>query len=330
MIDNETLEQQNARTAADLRAERTAGEKGNRKYASETKKYQQWVDNFPNRENLNLPVPVSYVSKDAIETYYTQVQKLRKCKRSTAEKTCLALNKELVKLERSDLGDIRTGTTGEVVTSILEHIENEYNKRAAEKKECPHEDKPTDIIEQEEISKVLLKLLSRHDKNWSDTAVAFATTTQTLLRFDNAGKLTLSKLYVLHTLPPHGTNTPHDGETWDDVRSKIDGRILGCIIPPADQIKKNNNHQNRMSEVTGGYRHKRYERCYIGIMAFMLLEKLVDKNRKVSFKANAPDGMEHWSNVRLFDFCYNAANKSFKTAMAHAGVEEWLKVTHMR
>ena len=83
---------------------------------------------------------------------------------------------------------------------------------------------------------MLSKLLGRHDKNWADTAVAFATTTQTLLRFDNAGKLSLSKLYVLATLPPYGTATPHDCVGWDDVRSKIDGRILGCIIPPSDQI----------------------------------------------------------------------------------------------
>ena len=85
-----------------------------------------------------------------------------------------------------------------------------------------------------------------------------------------------------------------------------------------------------MSEVTGGYRHKRCERCYIGIMAFILLQKLNDGNRQISFDAIAPDGMEHWSNVRLFDICYSAANKSFKTALEKAGVGEWLKVTHMR
>ena len=332
MNDNETLQEQNAREAADLRAARTSSEKGNKKYASERKKYQDWVDSFPNRGNLNIPVAVNqtyYVSKDAIETYYTQVQKLRKCKRSTAEKTCLALNK-LVLLEKSDLGDIRTGPTGEVVISVLDHIESEYEKRVSNSKECPHKDKPTDIIDQEEISKVLHKLLGRHDKNWADTAVAFSITTQTLLRFDSASKLTLSKFYVLTDLPPHGTESPVDVDTWADVRAKIDGRILGCIIPPLDQIKKNSNHQNRTSEVVGGYRHKRIERCYIGIMAFMLLEKLADQSRKISFKAVAPDGFEHWSDVKIFEFGYSAANKSIKTAMEKAGVEEWNKVTHMR
>ena len=328
--ENETLQAQNARAAARVQASAAAQAKGNRTYKTETQKYQAWVDSFRNRGgDLNIPVASNYVSKDAIETYFTQVQIHRKCKRSTAEKTCLALNK-LVTLEESDLGDIRTGETGKVVNSILDHISHEYERKAAGTKTCPHESKPTDIIEQMEISKVLSRLLGRHDQNWADTAVAFAITTQTLLRFDNAGKLTLSKLYILNSLPPYGTETPHDSDGWEDVQSEVDGRILGCIIPPSDQIKKNNNHQNRMSEVTGGYRHKRCERCYIGIMAFILLQKLNDGNRQISFDAIAPDGMEHWSNVRLFDICYSAANKSFKTALEKAGVGEWLKVTHLR
>ena len=85
-----------------------------------------------------------------------------------------------------------------------------------------------------------------------------------------------------------------------------------------------------MSEVTGGYRHTRYERCYIGIMSFILLQKVNDTSKHVSFKATAPAGTEHWSDVKIFDICYSAANKSFKTAMESAGVGEWLKVTHMR
>jgi len=52
--------------------------------------------------------------------------------------------------------------------------------------------------------------------------VVWAITTVTALRYDNACKLTLDKLYVLRYLPPRGFETPHDG------RERFNGRYCGA------------------------------------------------------------------------------------------------------
>jgi len=65
-----------------------------------------------------------------------------------------------------------------------------------------------------------------------------------------------------------------------------------------------------------------------GVCGFALLEKLNQIN--VTFLKEAPCGFEKWSQIRLFEDTYSTVRKSFKDAMAEAGVPEWAKVTHMR
>ena len=81
--------------------------------------------------------------------------------------------------------------------------------------------------------------MSRHDKHWSATASTWATAANTLIRFENVKKVRLNRLKVLEDLTPHGIATTHDTESWDSVRRATDGRVLGIIIPPSDQIRKN-------------------------------------------------------------------------------------------
>ena len=82
----------------------------------------------------------------------------------------------------------------------------------------------------------------------------------------------------MNDLPPHGIETTrtHDTEIWESVGEKTDGRILGIIIPPCGQLKKMKTRDCLKPEAVGGYRHKRYERCYHGIIGFVLLERLND------------------------------------------------------
>ena len=85
------------------------------------------------------------------------------------------------------------------------------------------------------------------------------------------------------------------------------------------------------SEVVGGYRHKRYERCYHGIIGFVLLEKL-NEGQGISFlkRDSVPDGSIHRTEIPIFHYKYDAANKAFKRARELASVDNWLKSTHMR
>ena len=92
----------------------------------------------------------------------------------------------------------------------------------------------------------------------------------------------LNRLKLQHDLPPQGIETPHDTEAWGSVSGNSDGKVLGIVIPPSDQIKKNSFKDNLRSEIVGGYRHKRYERCYHGILGFVLLERL-NEGREISF-----------------------------------------------
>ena len=152
----------------------------------------------------------------------------------------------------------------------------------------------------------------------------------TLLRFDSSQRLTLDKLFLLKDLPPMGTETPHDGNRWEDVVEPVDGRVLGFLIPPKDQIKKNTAHMERKTEAVGAYRHKRFERCMIGIVAFSLLDRL-DKNDISFLRVDlVPNNMIHWTKMKLFDLDYTNAHKNYKKMLEDAGVGKWAKVTHMR
>ena len=106
---------------------------------------------------------------------------------------------------------------------------------------------------------------------------------------------------------------------------------MGIIIPPSDQIKKNAKRDDLKPEVVGGYRHKRYERCYHGIIGFNLLERLND-GQALFFKKKSlvPEGSTHWTDIHIFHYKYDSANKAFKRAREYADVDHWLKSTHMR
>ena len=129
--------------------------------------------------------------------------------------------------------------------------------------------------------------------------------------------------------------TPHDTISWSDPHdlnvNGTDGSVLGIIIPRIDQIKKNTAVENLKPEVVGGYRHKRYERCYHGILAFVILEKL-QNGLSISFlrKDATPDNKEHWTDIKLFLFQYDAARKAFENARELANVDKWQKSTHFR
>jgi hypothetical protein len=144
----------------------------------------------------------------------------------------------------------------------------------------------------------------------------------------------LDKIYLAEHLKPYGWHVPPDGRAWDcqqyTKQPTTDNRLLAFLIPPVDQIKKNAKHQELQTDVVGAYRHKRSSDCLIGILAFVLLERL-DKI-KISFhdKELVPHGEIYWADLNFFDFQYEGCRKGFHTAMESAGVTERNKVTHLR
>ena len=257
----------------------------------------------------------------------------------TAKKSIYALNKLATKEkathllgEKSGALSIEYGPAGAAISIALKTIQRSYSrKRTAEENECPQQILPTSIISQMDQSLVLSKVLSRHDSTWADTASTWATAANTLIRFESVKRVRLNRLKILRDLPPLGIETPHDTENWDDVNQNVDGMVLGIVIPSSDQLKKNKQQDVLRSEVVGGYRYKRCERCYHGIIGFVLLEKL-NEGQGISFlkRDSVPDGSIHWTEIPIFHYKYDAANKAFKRARELASVDNWLKSTHMR
>ena len=329
----------NEATIAAMNAQHAQEEKGNRNYIGEEKRYKVWIDkNDPNRTKFGIP-PSKYISVDGLSSYYIEVQAKRCVQGRTAKKSIYALNKLATKEkathllgEKSGALSIEYGPAGAAISIALKTIQRSYSrKRTAEENECPQQILPTSIISQMDQSLVLSKVLSRHDSTWADTASTWATAANTLIRFESVKRVRLNRLKILRDLPPLGIETPHDTENWDDVNQNVDGMVLGIVIPSSDQLKKNKQQDVLRSEVVGGYRHKRYERCYHGIIGFVLLEKL-NEGQGISFlkRDSVPDGSIHWTEIPIFHYKYDAANKAFKRARELASVDNWLKSTHMR
>lgn len=311
----------------------------NRLYDNLERKFKSFVDNHPKKILFNIPhpgPPEKYISKSSIESYFVEVQKNRVVSAGTIEKDIYALNL-LAQRESSALApDIRKGVAASVIQGVLEYVSSQKEMKLQEESRNldPHEQNPYNVLNQEEVSRVMSQHLSSGNK-WENGLTAWAITTVTLLRFDSASLLSLKNLLLIHDLPPFGIKTPHDGEEWKDISTSdtnVDGRMLGIIIPPKDQLKKNKKHQNLTAEGVGCYRHKRIERCACGILAFTFFTRVDTERGKISFLQDdhCPNYMQSWRDVKLFDLKYSTANDLYKKMLDNAGVPEWAKVTHMR
>lgn len=326
----EELEQENAQ-ATDV----------NRYYNSCIDMYKKWVDRPPTKRALFGLAENEYLNATAINTYFIEVQSRREVQSRAVKKVLYALNM-FVKQEgmTSLLGSVPSsgkyfsminGPCQKAIESSLTRVKRNNKEKVKAKKSCPQEKLPTAVISYENISRILLGILDKGNSSWADTASTLAVCSITLMRFENVKKVTLNNLVVLDQYPPTGIRTPHDTEDWTHEKEKCDGRVLGIVIPRTDQIKKNTSVENLKAEIVGGYRHKRYERCYHGIVAFVIFEKLQD-HLNISFASedNVPQGKTYWGTIQLCHYKYDAAYKAIKSAREVAQVKKWLKETHMR
>jgi hypothetical protein len=334
------LEDLNRRAGLELGSLAAIARPTNRLYENLERKFKTFVDNHPKKHLFNIPAPgppEKYISKNSIETYFVESQKTRVVCAGTIEKDIYALNL-LAQRESSPLApDIRNGPTASVIKTVLEFVSTEKERKLKEDSQNldPHEQNPYNVLNQEEVSRVMSQHLSSGNK-WENGLTAWAITTVTLLRFDSAALLSLKNLLLIHDLPPFGIRTPQDSEDWRDMSTSdgrnVDGRMLGIIIPPNDQKKKNRKHQTLKAEGVGCYRHKRIERCACGILAFTFFTRVDSERGKISFlhDNHRPNYVKAWKDIKLFDLKYTTANDLYKKMLDNAGVPEWAKVTHMR
>ena len=333
---SQQLTRENLQLSRELGSQTTPLRQTNRTYEAEENKFKAWVDR--NRANYAFGLTAGhYVSKNSVETYYLQEQSKRLVQPKTLARTCKAID-HLSDREASPLSpntDIREGITGRVVKQVIVAAKKKYDDKVEEEEKDPHENNPFNVISQENISKVMMTKL-RQGKDWEDAIICWAVTTTTLLRFDSAAAVTLDKLFLIEDLPPWGIETPFDGEEWKFASEKKeefgDGRMLGILCPPLDQRKKNKTRGSLKTEGVGAYRHKRFERCPSGMIAFGLLQKIELNRGRISFKKRGSIGIGQlfWRDFKLFDLSYGTAYDQYNKMLEDAGVEKWLKTTHMR
>ena len=337
---------ENDRNVRRLTIATAQAEKGNRFYDANLIKYQKWIEAHPLRNTQFELAGHEYFSETAINTYFVDVVSTWNMQVTGAQKHMAALNQELRRRGNNSLfghdpppgtkqHSIENGRCSAAIKAALASIAANNFLKVKNNQQCAHTNLPTNIISQEDISRMCTSRIALGNGAWQKTAATLSTCSITLMRFENARKMTIDKLIVLNDLPPHGIETPHDMRSWESTRGNIyaaDGKVLGCIIPKIDQIKKNARMENIRPEVTGGYRHKRYERCYHSILGFSILELMHRENQNVSFldKEYVPAGKVHWTSLKVFHQEYTTAHKAYVTTRAEANVKKWAKETHFR
>ena len=313
-----------------MRTENAIKTTTNAKYKELVDAYKKWVDDFDPREKLELPDGEDkYISLNAISMYFILVQKKRNCNKGTAQTTVNALN-QLARIEGSPLYPLLEGECKKTIKEVLTSLEQKDLQKKKDRPIDSHQLHPMRVITQEEVAKVLDMKLNTGGGRWFDVAIVWAILSVTLLRWHNGKTLTLDKMFVYKDLPPGGVTTPHDCEEWKDMGNQDPvGWLFGFLIPPNQQLKKNNMHQERKVEAVGAYRHKLVERDVTGLIAFMMFEVL-NTTTSISFLKDAPVGKKQWRDIKIFELGYSATNKSFHKDMEKAGVPKWSKVTHMR
>ena len=351
-LNNDALHERNLDQARHLTSQVTL-EESNRYYKIIEKKYKEYIDQYLRNPNPAPPgprlvqrralfqlEPGKYVNKASVETFFNEKMALKVVLKDTMMKTVYVLN-HLADREESDLAPncdiLKDPRTRTVINSVLHYVQQnkERHLQAMATEGDPHEMNPFNILSQENASKVMFARLAKGIA-WEDPIVSWAITLATGLRFDSASTMKIDKIIIVQDLPPRGIYTPHDGKLWSDTlrvqSERGDERMLGFIIPPQDQKKKNKGKTALKYEGVGAYRHKRTERCSSSALAFSLMWKMHHQQNQFSFfkKDHVPPNRTCWKEVKIFDLSYGTAYDQYTKMLEEAGVPEWLKKTHMR
>ncbi len=95
--------------------------------------------------------------------------------------------------------------------------------------------------------------------------------------------------------------------------------MLGFLIPPLDQKKKNKSVAKLKTEAVGAFCHQRFSRCMVGLMSWKLFDDL-NQVVDISFFDKLPEGFTSWGRVHLFEEKYMTTNRNMKEDMLKVNV----------
>jgi len=180
----------------------------NRTYAGSENAFINFVADQPIDilARWNVEQPSRYVTQKSIEHYYLTDQSFKCNAKGTMNRVVNALNALAVRegSNNSDLyfedpqkPDIRNSTAGTDVNSVLKLVANkkEAKMRRRAEEDDPHKDNLLNIINQEEISRIMMTQ-HKDGVKWADSASIWAITTLVLLRFDSACLLCLNNMFL--------------------------------------------------------------------------------------------------------------------------------------
>ena len=165
-----------------------------------------------------------------------------------------------------------------------------------EKDSDPHDDNPTDTLSAPDLELVMHELLSGKDKNadWKNRGIVWSICSNTMIRWNSGSCLCLPNMFIHKKLPPHGIVQEHD--CMPPTHLCDSGWMLGFLIPPLDQKKKNKSVAKLKTEAVGAFRHKRFSRCMVGLMSWKLFDDL-NQVVDISFFDEPPEGFTSWGKV---------------------------------
>ena len=342
-MNHETAQEASERLGREINANLTL----NKCYLSEVSRFTKWVDRqAPNDDHLELPVPDPggpklYVSIPCFEYYATTDIVLRDCNSKSAKKALLAIASFSI-IERTNVHgktnlDMINILNTATVRPVWKTLDAAKQKESEKNQKDPHANVPTKVLQQESLSDILLAAISQIN-SWGDLAMTVSACSTTLIRHNSTLLLTLPKMIIIDHFPPNGIRIPHDGQDWNDVEEEnVDKRMLGFIIPPSDQLKKQSTKwSDKKTEVVACFRNKQYERAYESIMAVAIFLKFhrVAIYERMTFKNvddNDNDGDKvSWREMHLFGTQYQTMYRQIKSTMAKAEVPPTNHVTHFR
>lgn len=301
---------------------RAAG--GNTEYKKIIKRFKTFVDGHSDDDRTNKLqlTPGKYFSENAVSYFYIEKENKRNCNQDTAKRTRNAL--DLVAKEEGCESINTFPELIKIIQAVLERLRVRSNERLKLQKD-PHIKNPTNIITPKQLSAVMNNILQKND--WREKAVIWAILSNTLMRFCNSEDTTLANLYIFKDLPPQGVAFPHDGQHFEADDDKH--WILGILISP-DKLRKKN-HSSTDTELVGAYRHKQFERCLGGVLAFAVYDMLHGSDKELTFKKLPTRTNERrLCQFKLFEIGFNGAYKAMKNETIETFGGVWKKTTHLR
>jgi len=339
------------------------GEEGlNGTYQSAIRRYKRYIDKerllARKLQDLNLR-PGKYFSLEASNEFFVDEISRTDINSTSAMKYLYGLHK-LAIFENFEIDEDTLYRKYRIIQDqikIMNMRQNKKDKRAAASGLIDDQARmlSTDIVTPHEISQVNFHALSVNE--WRTACPKINTMFACLVRHKSTLKISMGKLRIVLRNPDGSCSFPDDGEEF-----KSEGEpVLAFIVPNYDQIKRNNTKQytKRRTEVTGGFRNRRYELCYIGMLAMKIL---VDFNsRAVTDLLNCfepteneeedeadgdldPENEENEIRILnalrnkrrsirqyyLMDSGRRSTSNAIENAFKGAGVPSWEKKTHFK